>query len=94
MVPTLPKKRQRTSKRFKVTPKKADGVNTINATTFSGKPLDGKKEWTKSAIINFLANIDNKKVLLGENTSKQSLVKKIINSKSAPDYMCLPSAVF
>ena len=92
-IPSPPKKKLRRSVRITVTPEKSDSNNTITDEDFSGNPLDGADEWTKMALVNFLADIDNKKILLGPKTSKTKLLKKIIESGSAPDYTGQPSAI-
>ena len=47
-IATPPKKKQRHSARRTGTPEKCNVNNTITAKDFSGKPLDGTKDWTKT----------------------------------------------
>ena len=74
---TPPKKKLRRSERRPVTP---DPIVKYTIDSFTGKPIDGAKEWTKIAIIRLIADLKN------HNVKPNAFLKKIIASKSCPFY--------
>ena len=77
-VPTPPKKKLRRSERCRVVSPVVK--ETMDIDSFSGRPLNGEKEWTKMALINFMIELKNC------NKKANPFLKKIIASNTCPDY--------
>ena len=83
-VHTPPPKKLRRSERRVVSPVSEDH---LDIDCFSGQPLNGQKEWTKIAIVNFIIELKKHKKI-------DPFLKKIVASKTCPHYQSATGPIF
>ena len=80
-----PPKLLRRSERRPVTPTMEDD---LEIGLFSGLPLNGEKEWTKIALVNFISELKK------HNKPVDPFLKKIVASKTSPHYQSATGPIF